>query len=234
MTASRRRELPPLETMRGRWALAAAIETAILGERADNTRADDLGWFFSDGGGSWARLTQLPGGKAVLAGIDRDHSETHQRGIDPRNGIPDWAVDAVETAVRHESGRDSTDGTELPWLGFVYWFDPSADGPDDWRTVAHEDPAGLQVADGLEQHLLPVLSEQRMLETADDWFQGAAMELDDPEAAPDRVDPDSVRRGARLGPRLTAEAIAAVLPIAGMHLEAGVRAASAFDREPAA
>lgn len=175
-----------------------------------------------------------PGGKAVLAGIDRDHSETHQRGIDPRNGIPDWAVDAVQAAVRHESRRDSTDGTEPPRLGFVYWFDPSVDASDDWRTVAHEDPTGLPVGDGLEQHLLRVLSDQRMLEAANDCFQGAAMEFDGPEAAPGRVDPDSVRRGAQLGLRLTAEAIAAVLPIAGMHFEAGVRAARAFDREPAA
>jgi hypothetical protein len=225
MPRIRGQHFPPLEVMRGRWALAAAIETAILGENNQNARADRHGWFYSDGGGSWARLTPLADGRAVLSGIDRDYSETHRAGVDPTAGLPDWAVEHVEAAVRDESGSEWSSGDEQPWLGFVSWLDR---GEADWRTVDHG------VADGLDRHLLPALSEQRMLDAADDWFQGAAMELDDPESAPERVDTEAVLRAAQLGPGLTRDALVAVLPFEGMRVEAALRAARAFANGPAA
>ncbi|MBF4459287.1 hypothetical protein [Pseudoclavibacter sp. VKM Ac-2867] len=223
MTALRPQQFPTIEAIRGRWALVAAIETAILGEGRDSSHADEHGWFYSDGGGSWARLTPLPDGRAVLAGIDRDHSETHRRGLDLITGMPDWGVAHVEAAVSSESGRHWETGGEQPWLGFVYWRENAGEA---WRTVDH----GL--ADGLDKHLLPVLSEEQMLAAAADWFEGAVMDLDDPESAPEQVDAEAVRRGAELGPDLTAQALNAVLPFEGMHIEAAVRAARAFSAAP--
>lgn len=78
-----------------RWALTAAMATAVPG------------WLYSDGGGSRAQVVLLPHDRAILLGVDRNHSETCRQQLELREGLPLWAM-----AVR--AARAFVDVTPVP------------------------------------------------------------------------------------------------------------------------
>jgi hypothetical protein len=187
------------------------MDAAVLGgpDTSERPWACEHGWFFTDGGGGWAEVVLLSDGRAVLTGLDHEASETYFAGVDLRQGLPQWALPYVPHAT--ESGA--------PRWGFVAVYDGQ-----EWRSPDYG------VSDGLEESALPILSEERMLEAARDWFEGAAEQFHtggDPREKAE-VDPAAVERAAALGPGLDAEALRDVLVYDEVDLEAGVAAARAF------
>src|SRR5690349_11416021 len=68
-------DLPSPDEMRGRWAAFAAV-CAARGW-SDSCRADGGTWHYDDGGGNYADLVHLDGGRAVLLGNDHEYSDTY-------------------------------------------------------------------------------------------------------------------------------------------------------------
>lgn len=209
-TALVKKEMPDLGVMRDRWAVSAAMRAALFGEPGERgTRAQQHGWYYSDGGGSWAQVILLPQGRAVLVGMDRDKSDTYHEGVDLSVGLPDWALPFLPTA---EAG-------ERLWWGFAYVYD----GGTWWY---HD--AG--VADGFDECLIPVATADKLEESAADFLDGAAHKHvgDDDPREDAQVSPDTVARAAQLGVDLDESTLLDVLVFTELDLAAGVAAARAF------
>jgi len=131
--------------MRGRWAAFAAI-CAARG-RAKGCYADGQHWHFDDGGGNWADLHHVGGGRAVLVGNDHEYTNTYYANAaayfqepetDLLAGAPDWWAPPVRAVV--ERGD---------WLGFAYGFDGT------WRRAPYD------LDDGFESLAIPAVSDER-------------------------------------------------------------------------
>jgi len=207
-----RTDLPPLELMGRRWAVVAALSAAVLGDTGDRptTGAQPHGWLYLDGGGSWAQVILLSQDRALLVGMDRDHSDTYRQQVDLTDGLPDWAMKFVPTG----------DDGARPWWGFTRLYVDGAWWCPDTRGVA----------DGLDRLRLPALSAEDMVRCAADWLDGAADAhlLDDDPRADAAVDPKVVIRAVELGPDLDEATLLEVLVFDELDLGAGVAAARAF------
>ncbi|GAA3459892.1 proteophosphoglycan 5 [Saccharothrix longispora] len=127
-------ELPDPAWMRARWAAFAAV-CAARGW-GDSCHADGAVWHYDDGGGNWADLHHLDGGRAVLIGHDHEYSETYhgpaaeyfeEEETDLLAGAPDWWAPPV--AAAQETGY---------WVGFAYGFEDGA-----WRRAEYEADDGF-------------------------------------------------------------------------------------------
>ncbi|MEV4706858.1 hypothetical protein [Actinoplanes sp. NPDC049316] len=133
-------DLPPPGRMWQRWATLSAALTAIGVD--DTWTVGEPGAHHDDGGGNWAHLTLVEGGRAVLYGFDHEYSATLEAEppIDLLADAPAWLP--WETLVDH-AAQDQ--------LGYALWY---ADGR--WTRAAY--PEGVD--DGLTQTAGPVLTDQ--------------------------------------------------------------------------
>ncbi|WP_153040321.1 hypothetical protein [Actinoplanes sp. TFC3] len=133
-------ELSDPHTMWRRWATLAAALTAVGYD--DTWLVPGAGAHHDDGGGNWAHLALIEGGRAVLYGYDHEYSDTV--GADPPldllAGAPAWLPWPALTAC---AAQDQ--------LGYALWYDHG-----NWHRVAY--PDGLN--DGLGSTAGPVLDEQ--------------------------------------------------------------------------
>ncbi|WP_139738674.1 hypothetical protein [Actinomyces wuliandei] len=141
----RTRDLPDVETMTRHIAVDAALMNASLnrvggpragdtGEPGDTvlvpphyTGAQPHGWYYSDGGGSWAQLIQLTGGRALLAGFDRDVSFGYSGEEDPRQGLPEWAAQLLPWRPRDRQTRHVQWWTVAALYDGQQWWEPDTD-----------------------------------------------------------------------------------------------------------
>jgi hypothetical protein len=199
-------DLPRPDEMRGRWAAFAAV-CAARGW-ADNCRVVDGRWHYDDGGGNYAELVPLDGGRAVLLGNDHEYSDTYfataaeyfgEEETDLLAGAPPWWGPPA---------REAMDRGE--WVGFAYGFDGST-----WRRAAYDED------DGFRSVGLPAVDDDRCHELIEQFTQDA----------PGRTGPPS---RAAVGALLAADAdvttdlLAAVVGTGGWDIAAGVAAARAF------
>jgi hypothetical protein len=198
-------DLPAPIEMRGRWAAFAAV-CAARGW-ADGCHATGSMWHFDDGGGNWADLHHLGGGRAVFVGHDHEYSETYHGaaaeyfGEQETNllaGAPEWWAPPAERSMATQT-----------WIGFVYGFDGAR-----WSRVPY-DPN-----DGFRNIGLPALDDTACHQLITDFVQDAPGRSAPP--TPNAIDGliaadgqlDEARLRAVIGP--------------GWDAAAGVAAARAF------
>ncbi len=185
--------------MREGWAAFAAVATAV-GSAVCHAAEDR--WHFDDGGGNWADLVPVGGGRAVLLGWDRE-GETYFRGAasyfdrpetDLLAGAPDWWAPPVEEAER-----------PYHWVGFVYGFDGG------WTR------ADYAASDGFARVGLPAVSAQACRELCAEFCADAVA----------TVDPVALGAVVAAGTQVTESQLAALLGGEG-DPAAGVAAARRF------
>ena len=194
-------ELPDPTWMRARWAAFAAV-CAARG-RPDSCNEDGVVWHYDDGGGNWADLHRLGGGRALLIGHDHEYSETYhgraaeyfgEDGTDLLAGAPDWWAPAV--------GEAETAGL---WVGFAYGFE---DGT--WRRAEYEPDDGFDSLDP------PFADDARCRDLITSFTQ-------------DHAPPDAVDALIAADADVTEELVAAVVGgRPGWDAAAGAAAARAF------
>ncbi|WP_433719730.1 hypothetical protein ACQP2Y_33230 [Actinoplanes sp. CA-051413] len=122
-------DLPEPGQVWTRWVTLAAALSAIGWD--DVWSVGDTGAHHDDGGGNWAHLALIEGGRAVLYGCDHEYSATTHTDppLDLLAGAPDWLPwdDLVPYAAEDQ-------------LGYVLWHDGGG-----WRRAEY--PDGVQ--DGL-------------------------------------------------------------------------------------
>ena len=146
-------DLPAPAALRPGWAALAAVHAA---RGWDDVRADARDWVYHDGGGNWACLRWLGGGRAVLFGHDHEYSETYwgaaaeffgEPGTDLLAGAPVWW------------GADLAPPPEGEWVGFVYGWDGL------WRRAPYAAEDGfrsvglVEACVGAAEHLLPYAAD---------------------------------------------------------------------------
>ncbi|WP_305786576.1 hypothetical protein [Symbioplanes lichenis] len=115
-----------------RWATLAAALSALGHEDVWTITA--AGAHHDDGGGNWAHLTLIEGGRAVLYGYDHEYSATvdAEPPLDLLAGAPEWLPWEELTGP---AGRDE--------LGYTFWYDAGR-----WRRVPYELRNGLTTTAG--------------------------------------------------------------------------------------
>ncbi|XVV07054.1 proteophosphoglycan 5 [Actinosynnema sp. CA-248983] len=194
-------ELPDPLRLRGRWAAFAAV-CAARGW-GGSCHAEGPVWHFDDGGGNWADLHHLGGGRAVLLGHDHEYSETYyanaaeyfEEETDLLAGAPDWWSPPVRAVV---------DGGA--WVGFVYGFE---DGR--WLRAPYE------LDDGFDSVGLPALDDERCREVIAEFTRDA----------PSRPAAPAIDALIAAGGDVTEAHVAAVVGT-GWDVAAGVAAARRF------
>ncbi|GAA2496788.1 hypothetical protein [Winogradskya humida] len=154
-------DLPEPAELWRRWATLAAALSAL--GYADVWSVAKSGVHHDDGGGNWAHLAQLDGGRAVLYGYDHEYSATVDADppVDLLAGAPSWLP--WDELVAYASDDQ---------LGYVLWHD---DGQ--WHRVAY--PESLD--DGLSSTAGPVLAERAARdELAEFVFEWGEHEPDTP------------------------------------------------------
>jgi hypothetical protein len=122
------------------WARCGALSAAMAAVGNEHVLIDvvdgELG--YDDGGGNWARLALIEGGRAVLFGLDHEYSATVGRSppLDLLAGAPAWVPWETLAPLAADEA-----------VGFVYWHNGAG-----WaRTMYPED-----VDDGLPSVGLPL------------------------------------------------------------------------------
>lgn len=196
-------ELPDPLRLRGRWAAFAAV-CAARGW-GSNCHADGTVWHFDDGGGNWADLHHLGGGRAVLLGHDHEYSETYYANAaeyfeepetDLLAGAPDWWSPPVRVVV--DQGL---------WVGFVYGFEGGR-----WQRAPYD------LDDGFESVGLPALDDRSCREAITEFTQDA----------PVRPDAGAIDALIAADGDVTEAQMAAVVGATGWDVAAGVAAARKF------
>lgn len=199
-------DLPDPRRMRGRWAAFAAV-CAARGW-SDTCHADGPVWHYDDGGGNWADLHHVGGGRAVLIGHDHEYSETYYATAaeyfdEPETDLladaPEWWAQPVRAAL--DRGL---------WVGFAYGFDGG------WQRV------GYDVEDGFDSVALPAADDQRCRELVCEFARDA------PGLAGAEPDPAAVDALIAADADVTEAHVAAVVGAAGWDVAAGVSAARRF------
>jgi hypothetical protein len=159
-------DLPAPGVLWTRWATLAAALSAIGFE--DVWSVDDTGAHHDDGGGNWAHLALIEGGRAVLYGYDHEYSATADADppVDLLDGAPGWLP--WDDLVRCAAGDQ---------LGYVVWHDGEC-----WQRVDY--PGGEQ--DGLASTAGAVLDEQATLAELEEFvFEWGEHDVD---SAAERAD----------------------------------------------
>jgi hypothetical protein len=202
-------DLPRPDEMRGRWAAFAAVCAARGWARS--CCAVDGRWHFDDGGGNFAELVPVGGGRAVLLGNDHEYSDTYfataaeyfgEEETDLLAGAPDWWAPPARAAM--DRGE---------WVGFVYGFDGST-----WQRAEYD------ADDGFGSVGLPALDDERCQELIA-RFTRDAPGLDGP---PSRA---AIAALIAADGAVTPDLLAPVVGTGGWDLAAGAAAARAF-RDP--
>jgi hypothetical protein len=198
-------DLPRPDEMRGRWAAFAAV-CAARGW-SDSCRADGGLWHYDDGGGNFAELVHLDGGRAVLIGNDHEYSDTYfataaeyfgEEETDLLAGAPDWWAPPARAAM--DRGE---------WVGFVYGFDGTT-----WQRAPYDKQ------DGFTAVALPAVDADRCAELIVEFTQDAPG-LDGPPS------PAAVAALIAADGDVTPDLLAGVVGT-GWDLPAGAAAARAF------
>ncbi|MFI9814531.1 proteophosphoglycan 5 [Saccharothrix variisporea] len=200
-------DLPDPLRMRGRWAAFAAV-CAARGW-GDNCHADGPVWHYDDGGGNWADLHHVGGGRAVLLGHDHEYSETYYANAaeyfeedetDLLAGAPDWWSPPVRAVV--DDGR---------WVGFAYGYEGGR-----WYRAEYD------LDDGFESVDLPALDGRRCREAITEFARDAlGLAGAEPDAA--AIDALVAADGA-----VDEGLVAAVVGASGWDVTAGAAAARRF------
>jgi hypothetical protein len=115
-----------------RWATLSAVHHAIGYEDTWFLSTTAVGLHHDDGGGNWAHLTLVEGGRAVLYGYDHEYSATADADppLDLLAGAPAWLPwdDLLPYAARDE-------------LGYVLWHSDGA-----WHRVSYPPPSSSSSA----------------------------------------------------------------------------------------
>ena len=200
-------DLPSPAALRGRWAAFAAV-CAARGW-SDTCHADGPVWHFDDGGGNWADLHHVEGGRAVLVGHDHEYSETYyaeaatyfgEEETDLLAGAPEWWEPPVRAAG---AGPNA-------WIGFVYGFDGTT-----WRRAAYD------LDDGFRSVGLPALSQDAYRELVGQFVQDAPGRTGPP-------DPAALDALAAADGDVTPALLRTVIGPSGWDAEAGAAAAQRF------
>ena len=197
-------DLPALAVLRGRWAAAAAVTTALGFPQA--AHAADGVWRWDDGGGNRAEVVVLGPDRALLHGWDREGRGRLSRGPDGEPigellvGAPGW------------------------WAGPLRALGPAAEVAFvvGWDGVAWSRAPGGFAATALAG--IPVDAEQ-LYGVVDSYVDGVA---DDQGLGDWRTPWPSVAALGAAGPALTADGLAEVLGPLRADLAAGVAAARRF------
>lgn len=188
-----------------RWASLGALYAA---QGYDDTYGRGRIRHCHDGGGNWARMALLPGGRALLFGRDHEYSETYWEGAaeyfeepetDLLAGAPQWWGEAL---------AEHREGGEQDWIGFVYGWENGQ-----WLRAPYD------VDDGFDS-VLPARDHDSTVEHITEWLA----ELAEPPAVADR---GAIEKLVQAGPEVTVEQLAAAFP-SHWDLDAGVAAARAF------
>jgi hypothetical protein len=200
-------DLPAPRDMRGRWAAFAAI----LGARGwgRGCHATDNVWHFDDGGGNWADLHHIDGGRAVLVGHDHEYSDTYfgaaaeyfqEPETDLLAGAPDWWAPPAQAAMDREL-----------WVGFVYGYEDGV-----WRRAEYE------LSDGFTSLGLPAVDDERCRDLVSEFSKKA------PGLAGRAPDPRAVDALIAADADVTEAHVRAVIGPTGWDAAAGAAAARAF------
>jgi hypothetical protein len=202
-------EVPEPREMRGRWAAFAAV-CAARGW-GSSCHAAGAVWHFDDGGGNWADLHHVGGGRAVLVGHDHEYSDTYfaaaaeyfqEPETDLLAGAPDWWAPPARAAMDREL-----------WVGFVYGFEDGV-----WRRAEYEPD------DGFGSVGLPAVDDERCRELVVEFTQEA------PGLAGGEPDPRAVDALIAADADVTEAHVRALIGPTGWDPAAGAAAAREFLR----
>jgi hypothetical protein len=202
-------DLPAPREMRGRWAAFAAV-CAARGRPRGCHAAGDV-WHFDDGGGNWADLHHVDGGRAVLVGHDHEYSDTYfgaaaeyvqEPETDLLAGAPDWWAPPTRAAT--DRGL---------WVGFVYGYEDGA-----WRRAEYER------SDGFTSIGLPAIDDERCRDLVVAFTAGA------PGLTGGQPDPRAVDALIAADADVTEAHVRALIGPTGWDAAAGAAAAQAFLR----
>jgi hypothetical protein len=200
-------DLPAPHEMRGRWAAFAAVLAARGWGRG--CHATDTVWHFDDGGGNWADLHHLDGGRAVLVGHDHEYSDTYfgaaaeyfqEPETDLLAGAPDWWAPPARAAM--DRGL---------WVGFVYGYENGV-----WHRAEYE------LSDGFTSVGLPAVDDERCRELVVEFTQEA------PGLVGGAPDPRAVDALVAADADVTEAHVRALIGPTGWDAAAGAAAARAF------
>ena len=202
-------DVPEPREMRGRWAAFAAV-CAARGWGSSCNAAGAV-WHFDDGGGNWADLHHVGGGRAVLVGHDHEYSDTYfaaaaeyfqEPETDLLAGAPDWWAPPARAAIDREL-----------WVGFVYGFEDGV-----WRRADYEPD------DGFVSVGLPAVDDERCRELVVEFTQEA------PGLAGGEPDPRAVDALIAADADVTEAHVRALIGPTGWDPAAGAAAAREFLR----
>ena len=202
-------DVPEPREMRGRWAAFAAVRAARGWGRG--CHAAGAVWHFDDGGGNWADLHHVGGGRAVLVGHDHEYSDTYfgaaaeyfqEPETDLLAGAPDWWAPPARAAM--DRGL---------WVGFVYGFEDGV-----WRRAEYE------LDDGFDSVGLPAVDDERCRELVVEFTQDA------PGLAGGGPDPRAVDALIAADADVTEAHVRALIGPTGWDPAAGAAAAREFLR----
>jgi hypothetical protein len=142
-------DLPPLDTLWTRAAVAAALEAGA--GRSALHAPEDGRILFDDGGGNSWRLLCLEGGKGLLIGFDHECDEH----------IEDPALDVFADAPAWLPWEWALDLEARGPIGFAYWWDGTC-----WARTPYPE---YVTSDGIGWMLPPLLTEDGFRE----WITGA-------------------------------------------------------------
>ncbi|MFD3727545.1 hypothetical protein [Streptomyces sp. NPDC058671] len=152
-------DLPPGETLWGRWALLAAVAATTAEEqRTSGYRTgrwiDAEGLHYDDSGCTWWTMSRMGEGRYVLYGEDESSGvKWHEPPIDMLAGGPEW--------LPYDELHDRLKGYEL---GCVYWYENGV-----WARAPY--PDGLR-DDGLDCGMSGFVERDRVLGELSDHLDG--------------------------------------------------------------
>ncbi|HEY9312890.1 hypothetical protein [Williamsia sp.] len=204
-------DFPAPVELRPRWAAFAATLAGMGPRWARGAYATPTTWHYDDGGGNWADLQLVDGGRAVLVGHDHEYSETYfghaaeyfgQTPTDLLAGTPQWWSPVITAHLE----RIDTEGM---WVGFIYGFDGRT-----WNRADYD------ADDGFTSLNVPFGSDAQCAELINEHLTGAA------ESPP--VDTAAVAALVAAGPAVARATLESVFDGGALDVDAALAAARSF------